>query len=124
MSALEPEAYVVKVFGGTKPVKFPKHSKHRYGLCSSPATDQIGDFVATKSFVVVYVATDDYDPGLERMHVIGQIASNFLFVICPWKDRVSNGRIVQHDKHEFRWGTRIGNLLLKPDALFASGFEG
>ena len=32
-----------------------KLSKHRCGLCSSPAADQIGDIVATKYFVVVAV---------------------------------------------------------------------
>src|SRR6202030_2564298 len=106
ISALEPEAYVVKVLGGIKLGQFSKQSKHRYGLCSSPAADQIGDIIATKSFVVVYVATYDNDPGLERMRVLGQIARNFLLVFGPWKDRVPNGRIMQHDKDEFHLGTR------------------
>jgi hypothetical protein len=118
---LEPEAYVVKVLGGIKLGKFSKQSKHRYGLCSSPAADQIGDIVATKSFVVVYVATDDDDPSLERMRVLGKIAHNFLLVFGPWKDRVPNGRIVQHDKDEFHLGARMANLLFKPSPLFASG---
>src|ERR1700719_1576324 len=105
ISALEPEAYVVKVLGGIKPGKFSKQSQHRYGLRSAPAADQVGDIVATKSFVVVYVATDDDDPGLEQTRVLGQIARNFLLVFDPWKDRVPNRRVVQHDKDEFHLGT-------------------
>src|ERR1700691_5023838 len=72
ISALEPEAYVVKVLGGTKLRQFSKQPKHRYGLCPSPAADQIGDIVATKSLVVVDVAAHDDDPGLERMRIVGQ----------------------------------------------------
>jgi hypothetical protein len=123
-SALESEAYVVKILSSTKPGKFSKHSKHGYGLCSSPAADQIGDLVALKSFIVVYVATYDYDPGLQRVRVLGQIGRNFLLVFRPWKDRVTNGRIVQHDKDEFRLGACVGNLPLKPSPLFASRLQG
>src|ERR1700733_3189060 len=70
-SALEPEAYVVKVFGGMKPGKLAKQSQHRYRFCPAPAADQIGDVVAKKSLVVVYVATHDDHPSWQRMLVFG-----------------------------------------------------
>jgi hypothetical protein len=49
-SALEPETYVVKVHGGIELGKLSKQSKHRDGLCPSPATNQISAIVAAKSF--------------------------------------------------------------------------
>ena len=104
VSALEPEAYGVKVLGSAQLGLLSKQSKHRYGLCSSPAADQIGDVVAAKSFVVMYVTADNDDPGLERMRVLG--------------------RIVQHDKDESHLGTCKRHLLFKPSPLFAPRLEG
>ena len=72
----------------------------------------------------MYVAADDDDPGLQRTGVTRQIAGNFLLVFGPGKDRVPNGRIVQHDDDEFDWGTRSAHLPFEPDPLFASGLEG
>ena len=91
----------MKILGGVKPGKLAEQPKHRYGLCPSPAADQISDVVAKESLVIVYVATHHDEPGLQRMRVFGQIALNFMLVFGPWKNRVPNGRIVQHDEDEF-----------------------
>ena len=123
-SALEPETDVVKVHGGIQLGKFSKQPKHRDGLCPSPAANQISAIVAAKSFVVVYVAAHNDDPGVERARMLGQVARNLLLVLSPRKDRVPNGWVMQHDEDEFHSGTRIGNLLFKPTPLFASGLEG
>ena len=70
-SALEPETYVVKIHGGMELGKLSKQSKHRDRLCPSPAANQISAIVAAKSFVVVYVAAHNDDPGVERARMLG-----------------------------------------------------
>src|ERR1700733_10539755 len=123
-SALEPKSYVVKVLAGMKPEKLAEQSQHRYRLRPTPAADQIGDVVAKKSFVIVYVATHDDDPGLQRVPVFGQVALDFGLVLGPWKNQVPNWRIMQDDQDELDFRTGMGDLLFEPAALLSSRFEG